>query len=57
MRIRLLSSRLDLAYIDGLSVSPPAIPNPADGAMIDFEARAAITALLEHLRASGNVIN
>jgi hypothetical protein len=57
MRIRLLSSGLDLAYIDGPSVSPPAIPNPAGGAMIDVEARAAITALPEHLRALEYVTN
>ena len=57
VRIRLLSSRLDLAYIEGLWVSPPAIPNPAGGAMIDVEARAAITALPEHLRALGYVTN
>ena len=57
MRIRLLSSGMDLAYIDGLSVSPPAIPNPAGGAMIDVGARAAIIALLEHLRALGSITN
>lgn len=57
MRIRVLSSGLYLAYIDGQWVSPPVIPNPAGGATIDVEARAAITALLEHLRALGFVTN
>lgn len=57
MRIRLLSSGLDLVYVDGLWIAPPVIANPASGAMIDVEARAAITELLEHLRAIGVVTN
>jgi len=57
MRIRLLSSGLDLVCIDGLWVAPPTIPNPMSGTLIDVEARAAITALLEHLRALGIVAN
>lgn len=57
MRIRLLSSGLDLVYIDGLWVAPPTIPIPMSGTLIDVEARAAITALLEHLRALGFVTN
>lgn len=57
MRIRLLSSGLDLVYAGGLWIAPPVIPNPASGAMVDVEARSVITALLEHLRAIGFVTN
>lgn len=57
MRIRLFSSGLNLVYIAGLWVAPPAIPNPVNGTFVDVEARAAITTLLDHLKALGFVTN
>lgn len=38
-------------YIDGLWTAPAAIADPAGGAVIDVEARAALVAILQHLRA------
>jgi hypothetical protein len=37
-------------YIDGSWVAPGAVDSPAGGAVIDVEARAALAALLQHLR-------
>lgn len=42
-------------YIDGAWVSSGAIANPADGTVIDVEARAVIVAILGHLRGSGSI--
>lgn len=55
MRIRLLTSGLDRIYVDGTWRLAPTIPNPANGAVIDVEARAALILLLEHLREVGQV--
>jgi hypothetical protein len=57
MRIRLLAGGVDRIRSGGLWLVPPPIPNPSNGAIIDVQARAAITALLEHLRAIGHVTN
>jgi hypothetical protein len=39
-----------LFYIDGSWLAMPAIADPAGGTIIDVEARAALTAILDHLR-------
>ncbi len=54
-RLRLQSSEVDLTRIDGQWIIPPAIASPVNGVVVDAEARAAIIALLEYLRAIGNV--
>lgn len=44
------SDELRHFYIDGDWVAEPAIADPAGGSVIDIEARAAIDAILSHLR-------
>lgn len=55
MRIRVQSTTSDLVRSAGLWVAAPAIANPANGTVIDVEARAALNALLEHFRTIGQV--
>jgi Protein of unknown function (DUF2793) len=50
MRIRSQSDGLDRVYGDGIWHLAPTIPDPENGAVVDVEARAALIALLEHLR-------
>lgn len=57
MRLKQDSSGIDMVRSGGVWVSSPAIANPANGTVIDVEARAAIVALLDHLRAIGYVTN
>jgi len=47
------SNSVELRYVDGIWQSPSAVPSPQDGAVIDTEARSAITQLLTQLRLSG----
>lgn len=42
-------------YIDGLWTTPAAIADPAGGTVIDVEARAALVAILQHLRAARSI--
>lgn len=44
---------VELRYVDGIWQSPSAVPSPQGGAVIDTEARSAITQLLMQLRLSG----
>lgn len=55
MRLRTLSSGTDHVYSQSTWIAAPAIADPENGAVIDVEARAAITALLAHLRSIGGV--
>lgn len=55
MRLRLQSSGTDRVRSAGIWIPVPAIPDPANGAIIDVEARQAIVALLAHLRSIGQV--
>ena len=50
MTIWLASEGKRIFYIAGAWVEPSAIDNPIGGTVIDVEARAAIVAILEHLR-------
>lgn len=55
MRARLQSQNSDRFCSAGSWITPPAIPNPASGAVVDAEARSAIVLLLAHLRLIGQV--
>jgi Protein of unknown function (DUF2793) len=55
MRVRVQSSGTDLVRSDAAWVASPSIANPANGAVVDDEARAAIISLLNHLRAIGHL--
>lgn len=55
MHMRLQSSGTDRAYSAGIWVTTPAIPDPANGTVIDVEARQAIAALLSYFRSIGQV--
>lgn len=55
MRLRLLSSNTCRVYSGGVWIAAPAITDPANGAVVDVEARQAIAALLVHLRLIGHV--
>lgn len=55
MRLRLRSSGADKVRAGGAWIASPAIPDPLAGTVIDIEARAAIVALLNHLRVIGHV--
>ena len=55
MRIRLQSTGADRVRSGGAWVVAPAIPNPANGAVIDAEARLALASLWDHLRRIGQV--
>ncbi len=55
MRVRLQSATSDRVRSGEFWVAAPAIANPANGAVIDTEARSALIALLDHLRAIGHV--
>jgi hypothetical protein len=50
MDIWYASEEKRLFYIDGVWIEPVPINSPSGGAAIDVEARAAITAILTHLR-------
>jgi hypothetical protein len=50
MTIWLNAAGKRLFYIGGEWVEPSVIGSPANGAVIDTEARAAVTAILDHLR-------
>ncbi len=55
MRLRLQSSGTDIIRSDDQWVASPAVADPANGTVIDVEARAAIVALLNHLRSIGHL--
>jgi Protein of unknown function (DUF2793) len=55
MRLRLNSSGTDVIRSAGLWVTSPTIANPANGTVVDVEARSAIVALLSHLRSIGHL--
>ncbi len=55
MRARQQSQNIDRIRSAGVWLMPPAISNPAEGSVVDTEARAAIMSLLAHLRAIGHV--
>lgn len=55
MRARLQSQQIDKIRSGGAWISPPAIPSPASGAIVDIEARAAIGSLLAYLRTIGHI--
>lgn len=55
MRIRLLDAGVDLVRSNSLWIAPLVIPDPANGAIIDAEARAAIVTLLSYFRMIGQV--
>jgi Protein of unknown function (DUF2793) len=55
MRIRLQSAMTDHIRSGETWIAAPAIANAANGSVIDVEARAALNALLHHLRAIGHV--
>ena len=55
MTIWLASVEKRLFYIAGTWVEPDAISNPAGGAVIDAEVRAAVVAILGHLRQISNI--
>ena len=50
MTLWLVSGNKRLFYIAGSWMEPNAINNPSGGAVIDAEARAAMIAILDHLR-------
>lgn len=50
MTLWLESDEKRLFYIAGVWLAPDAINSPVGGAVIDSEARAAVTAILDHLR-------
>jgi Protein of unknown function (DUF2793) len=55
MSVWLVSESKRLFYIAGSWISPSAINNPVGGGVIDQEARAAIEAILGHLRQISNI--
>lgn len=55
MRVRMISQATDRVRSGGAWITTPQIPNPASGAVVDVEARAAIVSLLAYLRAIGCV--
>jgi Protein of unknown function (DUF2793) len=55
MRARVQSQNADRIRSGGAWITPPSIPNPASGSVVDAEARTAIVTLLAHLRAIGHV--
>ena len=55
MTIWLASGNKRLFYIAGAWVEPSVINSPVGGAIIDIEARAAVTAILDHLRQISSV--
>lgn len=55
MRIRLQSATSDRVRSGEFWIAAPAIENPANGAVIDAEARLALIALLDHLRTLGHI--
>lgn len=57
MRVRVQSSGTDLVWVDDAWVASPSIANPANGSVVDVEARTAIISLLNHLRAIGHLTN
>jgi hypothetical protein len=57
MRVRVAAPDSDLVRNNAVWVSAPVIPDPANGTIIDAEARTAIAALLGYLRAIGHVAN
>ncbi|HEV7233881.1 MAG TPA: DUF2793 domain-containing protein [Sphingorhabdus sp.] len=55
LKVRVTSSGSDRVRSNAIWVDSPTIPDPANGTVIDVEARSAIVALLGHLRAIGHV--
>ena len=55
MRVRVISQATDRVRSSGAWITTPQILNPASGAVVDVEARAAIVSLLAYLRAIGHV--
>lgn len=55
MRIRLLSEAVDKIWSGNSWIDAPAIPDPSGGSVIDVEARAAVTLLLQYFRLIGVV--
>jgi hypothetical protein len=55
MRIRIQADATDRIRSNGIWIAAVSIANPANGSVIDNEARAAIIALLEYLRLTGQV--
>lgn len=55
MRVRMIPQAIDRARSGGAWITTPQILNPASGAVVDVEARAAIVSLLGYLRAIGHV--
>ena len=55
MRVRMVSQATDRVRSGGTWITTAQIPNPASGAVVDVEARAAIVSLLAYLRAIGHV--
>ena len=55
MRSRILPTGLDAVFSDGQWHFPPAIVDPTAGAVIDMQARTAITTLLSYFRMIGLV--
>jgi hypothetical protein len=55
MTVWLVSGSKRLFYIAGTWISPSGISSPVGGAVIDQEARAAIEAILGHLRQISNI--
>ena len=55
MTIWLAAEEKRLFYIAGTWVEPDAINNPAGGALIDVEVRAAVVTILDHLRLISNI--
>ena len=55
MRTRFQSQGIDRIRSNGTWTTPPVIPNPASGPIVDIEARAAIVSLLVHLRTINHI--
>ncbi len=55
MRIRVKASNLDYIYANNAWIVPAPITNPANGTVIDIEARAALNAILATLRQTGKI--
>ncbi len=54
MRVRIRSG-VNLTYMENAWISPPIIVNPANGTVVDVEARQAIASLLIYLRLIGQL--
>ena len=56
MRLRLLNNGADLIWSGNTWIAPPQIADPANGAVVDVEARQAIVTLLSYFRTIGQII-